>query len=46
MIPSGNARDYLQAIEGSRLFLSPGAGHLPHEEAAEASLQAVVDFLR
>jgi pimeloyl-ACP methyl ester carboxylesterase len=46
IIPSSNARDYLQAIEGSRLFLSPGAGHLPHEEAAEVSLQAVVDFLR
>ncbi|WP_295519199.1 alpha/beta fold hydrolase [Limnohabitans sp. Rim8] len=46
IIPSSNARDYLLAIEGSRLFLSPGAGHLPHEEAAEVSLQAVVDFLR
>lgn len=46
MIPSSNARDYLQAMAGSRLFLSPGAGHLPHEESAEVSLQALVDFLR
>lgn len=46
MIPSRNARDYLQAIEGSRLSLYPGVGHLPHEEAAEVSLEALVDFLR
>jgi pimeloyl-ACP methyl ester carboxylesterase len=45
MIPSSNARDYLQAIVGSRLFVCPGVGHLPHEEAAELSLAAVVDFL-
>lgn len=46
MIPTGNARDYLQAIAGSRLFLCPGVGHLPHEEAPEVSLQALRDFLR
>lgn len=46
MIPASNARDYLQAIVGSRLFLYPGVGHLPHEEASEVSLKAVVDFLR
>ena len=45
MIPSSNARDYLQAIVGSSLFVCPGVGHLPHEEAAELSLAAVVDFL-
>lgn len=46
MIPLSHARDYLQAIAGSRLLSWPGVGHLPQEEAAEASLQAVVDFLR
>jgi pimeloyl-ACP methyl ester carboxylesterase len=46
MIPASNARDYLQAIFGSRLFLHPGVGHLPHEEASEVSLKALVDFLR
>lgn len=45
MIPSSNARDYLQAIAGSRLQSWPGVGHLPQEEAAEVSLQAVADFL-
>ena len=46
MIPLANARDYLQAIDGSRLVSWPRVGHLPQEEAAEASLQALVDFLR
>jgi len=46
MIPLSNARDYLQAIAGSRLLSWPGVGHLPQEEAAEASLQALTDFLR
>jgi len=46
MIPSSNAHDYLQAVEGSRLFLSPGVGHLPHEEAADVSLKVLADFLR
>jgi pimeloyl-ACP methyl ester carboxylesterase len=46
MIPFSNARDYVQAIAGSRLLSWPGVGHLPQEEAAQASLQAVADFLR
>lgn len=46
MIPIGNARDYLQAIPGSRLVSWPQVGHLPQEEAAEQSLKAVADFLR
>jgi pimeloyl-ACP methyl ester carboxylesterase len=46
MIPVTNAQDYLGAVKGSRLVMLPGAGHLPHEEAAQASLQAVADFLR
>jgi pimeloyl-ACP methyl ester carboxylesterase len=46
MIPIGNARDYLQAIPGSRLVSWPQVGHLTQEEAAERSLKAVADFLR
>jgi pimeloyl-ACP methyl ester carboxylesterase len=46
MIPFEHARDYLQAIGGSRLVSFAGVGHLPQEEAEQASLQAVADFLR
>lgn len=46
MIPVSNASDYLQAITGSRLVSWPKVGHLPQEEAAQLSLQAVSDFLR
>lgn len=46
MIAFAHAQDYLQAIGGSRLHALPGVGHLPQEEAPQASLQAVLDFLR
>jgi pimeloyl-ACP methyl ester carboxylesterase len=46
MIPVSNAQDYLQALPRSRLVSWPQVGHLPQEEAAEWSLQAVADFLR
>lgn len=46
MIPFDGARDYLQAIKGSRLVSWPQVGHLPQEEAAEQSFRAVADFLR
>ena len=46
MIPFSNARDYLQAIPGSRLVSWPQVGHLPQEEAPQASLEAVAAFLR
>jgi pimeloyl-ACP methyl ester carboxylesterase len=46
MIPLSNAQDYLQALQSSRLVSWPQVGHLPQEEAAELSLQAVADFLR
>ncbi|MFM8590016.1 MAG: alpha/beta fold hydrolase, partial [Limnohabitans sp.] len=46
MIPFVHAQDYLQVIGGSRLTSFAGVGHLPQEEAAQASLQAVADFLR
>ncbi len=46
MIPVANAQDYLRAVKGSQLVTLPGVGHLPQEEAAQASLQAVEGFLR
>ena len=46
MIPFANSADYLKGISGSRLVVVPGTGHLPQEEAAAASLPAVLDFLR
>ena len=46
MIPVSNAQDFLQAIAGSRLVSWPQVGHLPQEEAAEVSQQAVTEFLR
>ncbi len=46
MIPFANAKDYLKALPGSRLVSFAGVGHLPQEEAAGASLQAVQAFLR
>ena len=45
MIPPANAADYLKTIPTVRLVTLPGAGHLPHEEAAAASLAAVQAFL-
>ena len=46
MIPFANAKDYQKALPGSRLVSFAGVGHLPQEEAASASLQAVQAFLR
>ncbi len=46
MIPLANAQDYLSAVKGSRLVTFPAVGHVPQEEAAQASVQAVSDFLR
>lgn len=45
MIPFTNAADYTSAIAGSKLMAFEGVGHLPQEEAADASLQPVKDFL-
>lgn len=46
MIPPANGQDYLRAIGGSRWVSWPQVGHLPQEEAAVASRQAVAEFLR
>lgn len=45
MIPVANAQDYLRAIRGSELVVLPALGHVPFEEAPEASLPAVRAFL-
>jgi pimeloyl-ACP methyl ester carboxylesterase len=45
MIPLANAADYLKALPDARLVSMPGAGHLPQEEAAAASVAAVAAFL-
>ena len=45
MIPPSNAAGYLRAIPDARLVTLPGLGHVPFEEAPEASISAVLAFL-
>lgn len=45
MIPFANSNDYLLVIAGSKRVSFKGVGHLPHEEAPEASIGAVQAFL-
>lgn len=45
MIPFANSNNYLNAIAGSKRVSFKGVGHLPHEEAPEASVSPVRDFL-
>ena len=44
-IPVSNAQDYLKAIPQAKLVTLPGVGHVLHEEAPQASVQAVREFL-
>jgi pimeloyl-ACP methyl ester carboxylesterase len=44
-IPISNAQDYLKAIPQAALVSIPNAGHVVHEEAPMASVQAVKAFL-
>jgi len=46
LIPFSNARDYLNAIRGSRLVSFPDLGHVPQEEAPEQSIVPVEAFLQ
>ena len=46
MVPVRNAQDYLRAVPDSCLVVLPGIGHVPMEEAAPASVAAVLEFLR
>ena len=45
-IPIANAEDYARALPRSTLVRLPGVGHVPQEEAVQAGLAAVQDFLR
>jgi pimeloyl-ACP methyl ester carboxylesterase len=45
LIPIANAEDYLKAIPNVRLVRLPAVGHLPQEEAPEASLAPLKAFL-
>ena len=45
MIPATNAADYQKAMPGAGLTVFPGVGHLLHEEAPDASAQALRTFL-
>ena len=44
-IPVSNAQDYLKAMPQAKLVTLPGVGHVLHEEAPQASVQAVLGFL-
>jgi pimeloyl-ACP methyl ester carboxylesterase len=45
MIPVSNAADYQRAMAHATLVTLPGLGHVPHEEAPDASLPPVRAFL-
>ncbi len=45
LIPIGNAADYLEEMPNAMLVRLPGIGHVPQEEAPEASLAPVRAFL-
>jgi pimeloyl-ACP methyl ester carboxylesterase len=45
MIPIANAQDYLAALPDARLVALPGIGHVPMEEAPEATIVPLRDFL-
>jgi pimeloyl-ACP methyl ester carboxylesterase len=44
-IPASNAQDYLKSMPQAKLVTLPGVGHVLHEEAPQASVQVVRDFL-
>lgn len=45
MIPIANAADYVRTLVKSTLITVPGVGHLAHEEASDATIVAVKEFL-
>jgi pimeloyl-ACP methyl ester carboxylesterase len=44
-IPVGHAADYLRELRDARLVTMPGIGHVPMEEAPEATVAALRSFL-
>ena len=45
LIPASHSADYTRALPNSTLALFPELGHVPHEEAPEATVEAVSAFL-
>jgi pimeloyl-ACP methyl ester carboxylesterase len=45
IIPVGDAQKFKDAIPGSKLIIYPNIGHLPYDEAAEASANDLKAFL-
>ncbi|MCX8132758.1 MAG: alpha/beta fold hydrolase [Roseococcus sp.] len=45
MVPASNAADYLRALRDARSVVLPGIGHVPMEEAPEATARAIRAFL-
>lgn len=45
LVPVEHARQFHDAIPGSQIVEFPGVGHIPQEEAADASAMAVHEFL-
>lgn len=45
LIPASHAQDWLAVLPRAELLLLPGLGHVPQEEAPEASLPAIRAFL-
>jgi len=44
-VPASHAADYARVLPDSRTVILPGIGHVPMEEAPEASARAVQEFL-
>jgi pimeloyl-ACP methyl ester carboxylesterase len=44
-VPARHAEDYLRALPDARAVVLPGVGHVPMEEAPEASARALREFL-
>ena len=45
IVPVGNSRRLKELIPRAEILVMPGVGHMPHEEAPEAFLEAVQTFL-
>ena len=45
IVPVGNSRKLAELIPRAALVEMPGVGHMPHEEAPEAFLEAVAEFV-
>ncbi len=44
-VPATHAADYERALPDARIVILPGIGHVPMEEAPEASARALRAFL-